>query len=143
MTKPLRDAGVPSAVTDKVDQVLRPVVDAGYSSYDPDAGPYIEHGRLKPAPTKASTTKATTKPSRLRPGLFEPSDRDPVRNFNSQRRSPHPKPAFGMPIKRRPFDLARPRNSVADDQRAGGAQLGGPSGYPSARPASTGEDGGA
>lgn len=125
---------MPSSVTDKVDKVLRPVVDAGYSSYDPDAGPYIEHGRLKPAPTTASS---------LRPGLFEPSDRDPVRKFNSQRRSPHPKPAFGMPIKRRPFDLTRPRNPVANDQRASGAQLGGPSGDPSARPASTGEDGGA
>jgi hypothetical protein len=49
LTKPLRDFGVPAQVVDRLDDTLRPVVDAGYSRLTPDAGPHIENGRLSPA----------------------------------------------------------------------------------------------
>jgi hypothetical protein len=46
LTQPLRDVGVPADFVDKLDNTLRPAVDAGYSRLTPDAGPHIEYGRL-------------------------------------------------------------------------------------------------
>ncbi|ORA22602.1 hypothetical protein BST13_36115 [Mycobacterium aquaticum] len=48
LTRPLRDVGVPDALVDKADEVLRPVVDAGYSRKDKagDTRPYIYRGQL-------------------------------------------------------------------------------------------------
>jgi PE-PPE domain len=51
LTQSLRDIGVPTSVTNKIDDVLRPIVNAGYSSYDPNGGPYILHGQLMLPPT--------------------------------------------------------------------------------------------
>jgi hypothetical protein len=46
LTKPLRDLGVPAELADRLDDTLRPIVDAGYSRLTPEAGPHIENGRL-------------------------------------------------------------------------------------------------
>jgi len=55
LTQPLRDIGVPAQFVDRVDDALRPVVDAGYSQLTPDAGPHIEYGRLVwPSPNPPS-----------------------------------------------------------------------------------------
>lgn len=61
LTRPLRDLGVPTDAVDRLDDALRPIVDAGYSRLTPDAGPHIENGRLvsssrlRPKPRKPPT----------------------------------------------------------------------------------------
>ena len=48
LTQVFRDVGVPDALVDKVDQVLRPVVDAGYRRHDApgDTRPYLSDGEI-------------------------------------------------------------------------------------------------
>ena len=46
LTQALRDIGVPTKTTGKIDNALRPVIDAGYSRLTPNAGPRIENGKL-------------------------------------------------------------------------------------------------
>ena len=46
LTQPLRDIGAPTKTIDKIDKVLRPVVNAGYSRLTPNAGPHIQNGIL-------------------------------------------------------------------------------------------------
>lgn len=48
LTQPLRDVGVPDALVDKADRVLRPVVDAGYVRHDRpgDTRPYLNDGEI-------------------------------------------------------------------------------------------------
>ncbi|MDV3125646.1 PE-PPE domain-containing protein [Mycobacterium sp. 21AC1] len=48
LTRPFRDLGVPDALVDKADEVLRPVVDAGYVRHDRpgDARPYLHDGEI-------------------------------------------------------------------------------------------------
>jgi hypothetical protein len=62
LTEPLRDLGVPTSITNEVDSALRPIVDAGYSSLTPDAGPYISQGHLvflEPAVSAVATATST------------------------------------------------------------------------------------
>ncbi len=49
LTQPLRDLGVPDEVVDEADQVLRPVIDAGYRRHDEpgDPRPYLSDGRIQ------------------------------------------------------------------------------------------------
>ena len=48
LTQVFRDVGVPDAVVDKADEVLRPVVDAGYVRHDQpgDTRPYLYDGEI-------------------------------------------------------------------------------------------------
>ncbi len=48
LTQPFRDVGVPDALMDKADEVLRPVVDAGYVRHDQpgDTRPYLYDGEI-------------------------------------------------------------------------------------------------
>jgi len=46
LTQPLRDLGVKPEVVDRLDDTLRPIVDAGYSRLTPDLGPHLDSGRL-------------------------------------------------------------------------------------------------
>ncbi len=48
LTQPFRDVGMPDKVVDKADQVLRPVVDAGYRRHDEpdDPRPYLSEGKI-------------------------------------------------------------------------------------------------
>ncbi|WP_396898609.1 PE-PPE domain-containing protein [Mycolicibacterium sp.] len=48
LTRPLRDVGVPEKLVDRADDVLRPIVDAGYSRKDKkgDTRPFIDRGQL-------------------------------------------------------------------------------------------------
>ena len=48
LTQVFRDVGVPDALVDKADQVLRPVVDAGYVRHDQpgDTRPYLYDGEI-------------------------------------------------------------------------------------------------
>ena len=48
LTQVFRDVGVPDALVDKADQVLRPIVDAGYRRHDEpgDPRPYLSEGRI-------------------------------------------------------------------------------------------------
>lgn len=45
LTEPLRGV-LPDATVDKVDAVLRPMIDAGYSQYSGSKAPYVKQGRL-------------------------------------------------------------------------------------------------
>jgi hypothetical protein len=49
LTRPFRDIGVPDALMDKADEVLRPVVDAGYVRHDKpgDTRPYLHDGEIR------------------------------------------------------------------------------------------------
>lgn len=49
LTQVFRDVGVPDAVVDKADEVLRPVVDAGYVRHDQpgDTRPYLYDGEIR------------------------------------------------------------------------------------------------
>ena len=48
LTQPFRDVGVPDALVDKADEVLRPVVDAGYVRHDQpgDTRPFLYDGEI-------------------------------------------------------------------------------------------------
>jgi hypothetical protein len=46
LTKPLRAIGIPSWIVDKIDSLLMPLIEAGYSSLTPNLGPHIENGKL-------------------------------------------------------------------------------------------------
>jgi PPE-repeat protein len=46
MLIPLQQIGVPSPIVDKLNNILTPIVNEGYSQYDPTGGPYINHGSL-------------------------------------------------------------------------------------------------
>ncbi len=49
LTHPLRDIGIPDRVVDRIDQLLRPIVDAGYLRHDQpgDSRPYLSEGRIR------------------------------------------------------------------------------------------------
>lgn len=49
LTRPLRAVGVPDRVVDRADQLLRPIVDAGYRRHDQpgDSRPYLSNGRIR------------------------------------------------------------------------------------------------
>jgi hypothetical protein len=46
MLMPLQTFGVPSPIVDHLNSVLTPMVNEGYSQYDPGGGPYFSHGTL-------------------------------------------------------------------------------------------------
>jgi PE-PPE domain len=46
LLKPLQQLGIPERAVDALNSALKPIVDAGYSTLTPDAGPYFSHGRL-------------------------------------------------------------------------------------------------
>lgn len=46
LTKPLLQLGVPKWVVDKIDKLLMPLIQTGYSSLTPNLGPHIAHGQL-------------------------------------------------------------------------------------------------
>ena len=43
---PLQTFGVPTPIIDHLNTVLTPMVNEGYSQYDPGGGPYFSHGKL-------------------------------------------------------------------------------------------------
>jgi len=43
---PLQQIGVPSPIVNELNNVLTPIVNEGYSQYDPTGGPYFSHGDL-------------------------------------------------------------------------------------------------
>ena len=46
MLIPLQQIGVPSPIVGKLNDILTPIVNEGYSQYDPTGGPYFNHGSL-------------------------------------------------------------------------------------------------
>jgi len=46
MLVPLQQLGVPQPIVDNLNTFLQPLVNSGYSSLAPDAGPYFSHGSL-------------------------------------------------------------------------------------------------
>jgi hypothetical protein len=62
LTQPLRDIGVPTQVTDEIDSVLRPIVDAGYSRNDqgPVYGPTFSGGQFHPPTVNMSLISSST-----------------------------------------------------------------------------------
>ena len=53
MLLPLERIGVPQPIVDNLNSVLQPIVNDGYSSLTPDAGPYFSEGSLVGLPTPA------------------------------------------------------------------------------------------
>lgn len=53
MLLPLEQAGVPQPIVNNLNGWLEPIVNDGYSSLTPDAGPYFSHGSLVGLPTFA------------------------------------------------------------------------------------------
>lgn len=49
LTQPFRDIGIPDSVMDRADQLLRPIVDAGYVRHDQpgDSRPYLSEGMIR------------------------------------------------------------------------------------------------
>ncbi len=49
LTQPFRDIGIPDSVMDRADQLLRPIVDAGYVRHDRpgDTRPYLSEGMIR------------------------------------------------------------------------------------------------
>jgi hypothetical protein len=63
LLKPLQQLGVPEQTVDALNSVLKPIVDAGYSTLTPDAGPYFSRGRLMfkpPTTANARVERGTT-----------------------------------------------------------------------------------
>lgn len=59
LLEPLEQLGVPTRIVDALNSRIKPIIDAGYSSLTPDAGPYFSHGQLLglPAPFGSPTDK--------------------------------------------------------------------------------------
>lgn len=51
MLLPLQEIGVPQPIVDNLNSFLQPIVNDGYSSLTPNAGPYFSHGSLVGLPT--------------------------------------------------------------------------------------------
>jgi hypothetical protein len=51
MLLPLEQMDVPQSIVDDLNSLLQPIVNDGYSSLTPDAGPYFSHGELLGLPT--------------------------------------------------------------------------------------------
>lgn len=47
LLRPLQQLGVPEPIVSALNSRLKPIVDAGYSSLMPEAGPYFWHGQLR------------------------------------------------------------------------------------------------
>ena len=49
LTRPLRAVGIPDRLVDRADELLRPIVDAGYRRHDEpgDSRPYLSEGRIR------------------------------------------------------------------------------------------------
>ncbi|WP_170292485.1 PE-PPE domain-containing protein [Mycolicibacterium grossiae] len=65
ITRPLRQLGFPGWVVDRIDELLRPWIAAGYSSMTPYLGPRIERGQLvwtPPVPPVLPVASAVPKP---------------------------------------------------------------------------------
>lgn len=77
LTQPLRDAGMPTEVVDRLDGWLRPRVDAGYSrTLRADSGvAAVGRARTAPARSAAAATPSATadSPSRIRPARITPA----------------------------------------------------------------------
>jgi hypothetical protein len=74
MLLPLEQIGVPTQIVDDLNSVLQPIVNDGYSSLTPDAGPYFSEGSLVDLPTATelvSSVEADIAGLDL-PGLFGP-----------------------------------------------------------------------
>jgi hypothetical protein len=71
LTETFRVLGVPDPIMDSVDDVLRPVIDAGYSRNDAlgDPRPYLDRGalRFKPRPVAKTSAAAASRESGGRP----------------------------------------------------------------------------
>jgi hypothetical protein len=64
MLLPLQQIGVPQPIVDNLNSLLEPIVNDGYSSLTPNAGPYFSQGSLVGLPTAADVV------SSLERGLF-------------------------------------------------------------------------
>jgi diacyltrehalose acyltransferase len=84
LTQVFRDVGVPDALVDKVDQVLRPVVDAGYRRHDEpgDTRPYLSDGEIH---RNVQNQQQAREPWRARRDE-EPDDRQKRREHRSELR---------------------------------------------------------
>ncbi len=58
MLLPLEQIGVPQPIVNNLNAFLQPIVNDGYSSLTPDAGPYFSHGSLVGLPTAADVVNA-------------------------------------------------------------------------------------
>ncbi|MCX2932198.1 PE-PPE domain-containing protein [Mycobacterium sp. CVI_P3] len=108
LLKPLQQLGVSQRAID----VLKPVVDAGYSSLTPDAGPYFSHGRLVGLPARLSSppTAATRVAPRARiggPRERPRSVRASTIRAGAARSAPASRPAPAKPARVRPNSIAR------------------------------------
>ena len=68
LTHPLRDIGIPDRVVDRIDQVVRPIVDAGYLRHDQpgESRPYLSEGRIRRNVQGARQTRERSRPSESR-----------------------------------------------------------------------------
>jgi hypothetical protein len=58
MLLPLEQIGVPEQIVNDLNEVLQPIVNDGYSSLTPDAGPYFSEGSLVGLPTAAEVVSS-------------------------------------------------------------------------------------
>jgi hypothetical protein len=58
MLLPLEQIGVPQPIVNNLNSVLQPIVDNGYSSLTPNAGPYFSEGSLVGLPTAANVVSS-------------------------------------------------------------------------------------
>ena len=65
LTEALRIVGVPAKIVDTIDNVLRPIIDAGYSRNDAPGStrPYLFHGAIRTGPTPTANTAASGAPA--------------------------------------------------------------------------------
>jgi pimeloyl-ACP methyl ester carboxylesterase len=80
LTQVFRDVGVPDELVDKADQVLRPIIDAGYVRHDQpgDTRPYLDDGEIRrnapsPAPVRTPALGSSEKTSAVGQGSPEHS----------------------------------------------------------------------
>ena len=100
LLKPLQVLGVPKWAVDALNSALKPIVDAGYSTLTPDAGPYFSHGRLVFTHTATAGSRVERRTKTV--GLNQRSAS--VRSSNSAR-------GVAAPARARPTGPASARSS--------------------------------
>ncbi|MEO3758733.1 PE-PPE domain-containing protein [Mycobacterium sp. B14F4] len=78
LTRPFRDVGIPDGWVDKADQILRPIVDAGYRRHDRpgDTRPYLSDGRIR---RNVQSAQQAREQSRAEAGGDDEQSEDPGR----------------------------------------------------------------
>ena len=121
LTRPFRDVGIPDSVVDRADQLLRPIVDAGYRRHDQpgDSRPYLSEGRIR---RNVQSAQQTREPSREESGGEDEQSPDPGQRRQAAEADGPDQNDLDVPESKSDLDVPESKSDAAEprsDQQAG------------------------